>query len=411
VSRRVAITGIGLMTSLGAGRQATWEAALAGRSGTGRPTRLDPGFGSVRVVAEVSDFAPEGLLPPKVLARTDLNAQFAFLAGGEAMADSGVELTDDLRARTGVVMAANYGGMAAAIEGLTRLHQQGPSFVSPFTSTAWLPFAPVGQLSIGVGLTGYCKTVLADAAGGVIAIGLAAEAVARGEVDLVVAGGAESPLTDLCLAAMATSDLTCTDADDPAAAHRPFDLGRRGGVVGEGGGMLLLEEADHAAARGARIYAYVAGFGQTGDGVRPTLHAPDGGQYGRAMAQALERGGLAPADVGLVSADGQATEAGDRAEAAALRAVFGDALDGLAVTAPKSMLGSSLSGSGAIEVALAAMALHAGQVPPTINVTDPDPDCDLPLVTGAAAASGAGAALVCGRGGGGVNAVVALRAP
>lgn len=409
MDRRVAITGLGVVAPTGIGKGAFWAAALEGRSGTGRPTRSDHPDLPIKVVGEVKDFEPTAYMPKKLVVRSDRNTHFAFAACAEALADAGIDPTQEDRARVGLVLASNYGGLGYCLEGLSRLHQKGPSFVSAYLAIAFIPSAPVGQLSIFYGIGGYSKTLVNDAAGGADAIGAAYRAIRRGDADVVITGGFEAPLTEEFFAVLAQSPDACRDAPDPAAAFRPFDRERAGLVFGEGGAILILEDLERARARGAAIYGEVAGYGQTTDAVDLHSFAEDGAQYARALSQALSMGDLTPDDVGYVNADGRGTAVGDRAEARALRRVFGDCLARVPVSAPKSMTGNALAGAGAIDAAYAALALRHGLIPPTINVACQDPECDLRLVTGRPEEAALDVALLGARGAGGVNAALAFK--
>jgi 3-oxoacyl-(acyl-carrier-protein) synthase len=409
MGRRVVITGIGMVTPIGIGRETYWQAALAGRSGTGPPTRLGRDDLPVRVVGEIKDFVPTDHMPKKLVVRTDLNAQYLFAAVSEALADARLDMAQEDKSRAGFVLAANYGGVNYCVDNLVRLHQKGPSFVSAYLAIAWIPSAPAGQLSIFYGISGYTKTVVNDMAGGTDAIGEAFRAIRSGEADLLITGGADAPISEASMAWLTTFRDACRDAPDPASAFRPFSVDRLGHVAGEGGAAVIVEELSRAQARGAPIYAEIVGHGQTSDGVDLHHGAADGVQYARAMTRALKMGDLTPDDVDYVNADGRATELGDQAEAAALRRVFGTRLSSVAVSAPKSMIGHSYAGAGAIDVASTALSLRDGVVPPTINVGTQDPACDLPLVTDRPREGALSVAVIAARGTSGVNSALVLK--
>ena len=409
--RRVVVTGVGAVTPIGIGCEATWAAARAGSSGTGPPMLETSAELPFSAVGQVKGFVPTDFVSRKVAVRSDRNTHFAFAACGEALADAGIDPAREESARIGIVMASSFGGLAYILENLSRLHQKGPSFVSAYVAIAWIPAALVGQLSIAYGVQGYSKTILNDAAGGIDAIGVGTRAIRRGDADLVIAGGFEAPMAEAALATFSTFADFSRDAPDPERAHRPFDLDRTGTVLAEGGAVLVLEEWERARARGAHIYAELAGFAQTSDAVDLTQLARDGRQYARALKLALAEAEIAPGEVDYLSADGRATTDADRAEAKALADVFGDEPAGLRVSAPKSMMGSAVAGAGPIEAALALLAMRDGVVPPTINVDNSDPECRLPLVAGEAAPGAVDVAVIAGRGTGGVNSVLALRRP
>jgi 3-oxoacyl-[acyl-carrier-protein] synthase II len=409
IDRRVVITGIGLVTPIGIGRDAFWAAATDGRSGVGRPALADNPDLPVQVVGEVKDFDAAQWMPRKLVVRTDRNTHFAFAACTEALADAGIDPEQEDKTRIGLVLSADYGGLGYVLDNLVRLHQRGPSFVSAYMAIAWLPSAPVWQLSILHGTTGYSKTVVNDASGGTCAIGAAYRAIRRGDSDVVIAGGFEIPLVEGALASLSTWELVCRDSDDPAKAFRPFNREREGVVMAEGGGLLILEELERAKARGATPYAEVAGFAQTTDAVSLRHFAEDGAQYARAMRLALEVGGLAPGDVDYVNADGHGTQLGDRAEAQALHRLLGDRVSAVPVSAPKSMTGNALAGAGPIDAAFALLAMRHGSIAPTINLEDQDPECDLRLVANGAEEASIDVALVASRGAAGANAALVLK--
>jgi 3-oxoacyl-(acyl-carrier-protein) synthase len=407
--RRVAITGLGLVTPLGIGIEENWRSAVAGTSGIGRPADTHDPELPVRVVGEVPGFEATDFITKKLAVRSDRNTHFSFAACQQALADSQLDPEQEDKTRVGLVFASNYGGTSYYLENLERLHQKGPSFVSAYMATAWIPSAPVGQLSIFYGFTGYSKTLVNDSAGGLDAVGAGYAAIRRGDSDVIIAGGFEAALADTAMVAIATFDQVCRDAPDPATAYRPFDADRRGIIVAEGGAIVLLEELERARARGAAIYAEVCGFAQTSDAVHLERFAEDGEQYARAMRLALGQAGVEPDGVDYVSADGRATEEGDRTEARGiLRALDGRGAE-VPVSAPKSMTGNSLAGTGAIDTAYAALSIRNGVIPPTINLDRQDPEVGLNIVANEARQAEIQTALVLARGTGGVNSALVLR--
>ena len=409
--RRVAVTGIGCVTPLGIGADATWQKALAGESALGRPSDThDPDL-PIQVVGEVPDFVATDFIPKKLVVRSDRNTHFAFAACVEALKDARIDPEHVDKTQVGLVFASNYGGLSYYLENLTRLHQRGPSFVSAYMATAWIPSAPVGQLSILFGFTGYSKTLVNDSAGGLDAVGAAFSAIKRGDSDVIIAGGFEAALADAAIVCLATFDGICRDAPDPANAYRPFDAEPRGMVIAEGGAIVVLEELEHARARGAHIYAEVTGFAQTSDALDLRTFAEDGEQYARAIRTALSQDGVGVEEIGYVSADGRAIALADRAEANALRLALGDRAAAVPVSSPKSMMGSTLAGAGAIDVALTALAIRDGRVPPTIGIDELAPQIELDVVTGGAREANIEAGLVLARGTSGVNSALVLRRP
>jgi 3-oxoacyl-[acyl-carrier-protein] synthase II len=408
-ARRVAITGLGFVTPLGVGKDENWANALAGKSALGRPSDAhDPNL-PIKVVGEVRSFDPLDFITKKLIVRSDRNTHFAFAACQQALEDGGIDPEQADKTQVGLVFASNYGGLSTFLENMTRLHQKGPSFVSAYMATAWIPCAPIGQLSIFYGFTGYSKTLINDSAGGVDAIGTAYGAIRRGDSEVIIAGGFEAALADAAIVCMATFAEICHDAPDPEKAFRPFNSERHGNVIAEGGAIVLLEDLERAQARGAPIYAEVAGFAQTSDAVDLRRFAEDGEQYGRAMRQALEQAGVGADELGYVSAEGRATETGDRSEARAIRRALGERADTIPVSAPKSMFGNALAGAGAIDTALTALAIREGKIPPTANLEEQDPEVDLQIVANEPRDAQVDAALVLARGQGGANSALVLK--
>ena len=409
MDRRVVITGIGVVTPIGIGKEPFWEAAKAGESGVRKQTLVSNPDVAVHIAGEVKDFDPLVAMSKKLVVRTDRNSQFAFVAGQEALIDAELDLSVEDKSRVGIVLASNYGGLSYYLDNLVRLHQKGPSFVSAYMAIAWIPSAPVGQLSIFYGTTGYSKTIVNDAAGGTDAIGVAFRAIRAGDADVILAGGFEAALAEATLAGLSSFPEICFDADDPAGAFRPFDSNRMGIVVAEGGAIFVLEEYERAKARGAHIYAEIAGFAQTNDAFDIHTFEPTGEQYARAMRLALGVGGLTPADVSYINLDGRATVAGDHTEAMAIRTLLGDRADEVPVSAPKSMIGNCLAGAGAVDTAFALLAVRDGIVPPTINLTEQDPECKINLAATARNVGSVNVAVIGARGTGGANSALVLR--
>lgn len=409
MDRRVVLTGFGVVAPIGIGKEAFWAAAQAGQSGVGRPTLIENPDLPVQVVGEVKGFDPLVAMTKKLVVRTDRNTQFAFVACKEALEDAALDLEIEDKARVGIVLGSNYGGLSYYLDNLVRLHQKGPSFVSAYMAIAWIPSAPVGQLSIFYGTTGYSKTIINDATSGTDAIGVAYRAIRHDEADVILCGGFEAAIAEAAIAGLATFPDVCRDAADPATAFRPFNAERNGVVIGEGGAIFVLEELERAQARGAQIYAEVVGFAQTSDAYDLHHFEPSGEQYARAMRLALGVGGLTAEDVSYINADGRATPEGDRTEALAIRTLLGARAATVPVSAPKSMIGNSLAGAGAVDVAFAALAMRDNIIPPTINVARQDPECDIQLVTTARHDTPVDVALIVSRGTGGSNSALVLR--
>jgi 3-oxoacyl-[acyl-carrier-protein] synthase II len=405
------ITGIGPVTPIGIGVDRFWSAAAAGRSGAGKLEGFDTSRHASRVAAQVHDFDPERHLERGEARRMERFAQFALAAARMALDDAGLEPAEADRSRIGCVIGTGIGGIAAFEAQLRVLQDRGPSRVSPHLVGQMIPNMAAGQVAIRLGLTGPNDcTVTACAASG-HAVARAVDLLRAGRADVVLAGGAEAAITPLTLAGFCATRALTTRNDDPEGASRPFDAGRDGFVLGEGATVLVLERLGHALERGARIYAEVAGYGLSSDAHHETAPEPEGAGAAAAMSGALRDAGLAPEDVGYVNAHGTSTPLGDIAEARAIHKVFGAHAAGVAVSSTKSMTGHLLGAAGATEVALTALALLHGLLPPTINLDRPDPECALDHVAHTARPANPGAALSNSFGFGGQNVSIALRRP
>ncbi|HEY5517677.1 MAG TPA: beta-ketoacyl-ACP synthase II, partial [Coriobacteriia bacterium] len=374
--RRVAVTGLGIVCPVGVGVDAAWDALTAGRSGVGPITTFDTAEYAVHFAASVDDFDPTTVLDVKEARRLSRFQQFALVAAEEALADAGISDVGPAEAeRIGVIVGSGIGGLGLMEEQTRVLIERGPSRVSPFLVPGMIIDVAAGLISIRHGFKGINYAPVSACATGNHAIGEAFEAIRRGSADVVVAGGFDAGVTPLGLAGFAAARALSTRNDDPAGASRPFDAGRDGFVIGEGGAVLVLEEWDHAVARGAKIRAELIGYGATADAYHVTAPAPDGNGARRAMRMALEQAGIDPSEVGYINAHGTSTQLGDAAETGAIREVFGAGAP--PVSSTKSMTGHLLGGAAAIEAVACVRALETGILPPTINYTDADPACDL----------------------------------
>jgi len=407
-SQRVVITGIGCVTPLGLDTTSTWDAAIAGQGGVAPITRFDASELPVRFAAEVKGEPDPGDLEPKELRRFDRVVRYALAAARESLLDAKLEVTDANRDRIGVAVGSGIGGLETLTTNQQVLLERGARRVSPFTIPMAIANMPSGYVSIAYGLRGPNVAHVSACASGAHALGEALEWIRRGAADVVLAGGAEAPLAPLGVAGFAAMRALSTRNDEPARASRPFDRGRDGFVIGEGAGVLVLESLAHARARGAHIRAELLGYGAAADGLH--MAAPDetGASAARCMRLALESAGVAPSAVGYVNAHATSTPVGDIAEVAALRSLFGDALDATPVSATKSMTGHLLGAAGAVEAILCVRALETGVLPPTINLDDPDPECALDHVAGKARSSDVRVALSNSFGFGGTNASLVL---
>jgi 3-oxoacyl-[acyl-carrier-protein] synthase II len=376
--RRVVVTGMGALTPLGPDVESTWAAMVAGRSGVGPITAFDASAFPVRIAAEVK-FDPEAHLDRREARHVDRFAQLALVAARQAVSASGLSVEPEAE-RIGVVFGSGLGGLASIETGVNVLAQQGPSRVSPFLMPMMIPNMAAGRIAIDLGARGPISCTVTACAASANAIGDAFELVRRGRADAVIAGGAEASVTPIGITGFAQMKALSRRNEEPERASRPFDRGRDGFVVGEGAAALVLEDLDHALARGAPVYAEVLGVGVSADAHHMTAPRPDGAGAIGAMRAALADARVEPADVGYVNAHGTSTELNDRTEALAIRSVF----DGVAVSSTKSVTGHTLGAAGAVEAIACIQSLVTGLLPPTANLDDPDPDCDLDHVRGEA---------------------------
>lgn len=403
---RIAITGLGAVSALGVGADVTYDALLSGTSGVKDITAFDVTGYATRFGAMLDTWDPSPWLDPKEARRMARFQQFAIAAADEAVAHSGLVIDDSNAERVGVIVGSGIGGLSTMEEQTAILAERGPSRISPFLVPMMIVDLAAGQISIRHGARGINYAPVSACATGNHAIGEAAEAIRRGDADVVIAGGFDCGITPLGLAGFCAARALSTRNDDPAGASRPFDAGRDGFVMGEGGGIVVLESWEHAVARGATILAEMAGYGATADAYHMTAPAPDGNGARRAMIAALAKAGLAPGDISYINAHGTSTQLGDIAETGAIKAVFG--ADAPPVSSTKSMTGHMLGGAGALEAVVCVQAIRRGVVPPTINLTEPDPQCDLDYVPNVAREMRVDAALSNSFGFGGHNACLAF---
>ncbi len=379
MKRRVAITGIGLVTPIGLDPDSTWDALLGGVSGAGAITQFDASDQSVRFACEVKDFDPAKYMDRKDARRADRFLHFAMAAAEQAVAQAGFaegfgELPPD---RVGVLIGVGIGGLPLLEAQHERLLGGGPRRVSPFFIPMFIPDMASGMVSMRYGAQGPNYATVSACASSGHSVGLAFRSIRNGEADVMITGGSESTITPLAVAGFANMRAMSTRNDDPKRASRPFDAHRDGFVLGEGAGMFILEELEHAKARGATILGEVAGFGQSADAYHMTAPAPDGSGARLAMEQALDDAGLDPADVGYINAHGTSTPANDVSETKAIKDVLGDHAYSIVVGSTKSMTGHTLGAAGAIEGAISVLVCRHGIIPPTINFEEADPECDL----------------------------------
>lgn len=406
--RRVVVTGMGVITPIGNTVQEYWEALLAGTSGIAPITLFDAAELPVRFAGEVKDFRPEDFMDRRTARRMDRFDQFFYAATSQALEDAGIDYGDDPESgvRSGVVVGSGIGGLMSMQEGMDTMRTRGADRISPYQVTRLIPNMAAGDVSIGFNLLGPVTCTVTACAASANAIGDAAEIIRRGAADVMVAGGAEAPICEFGVAAFAQARAVSTRNDDPQGACRPFDATRDGFIMAEGAGSLILEEREHALARGAHIYAEVLGYGMSSDAYHITLPRPGGVGAARAMRAALDDAGIAAAQVDYINAHGTSTPANDVTETAAIKLVFGDHAEQLPISSTKSMTGHLLGGAGAIESIASILALRDGVLPPTINYQNPDPECDLDYVPNEPRKQDVGIVMSNSFGFGGHNAVL-----
>ena len=405
--RRVVITGMGAVSPLGNDLRSTWEAAVSGRSGIDFIKSFDASGFPVRVAAEVKDFEPPDVISPKEARRLDRNVLLALAAGKEALDDARLD-SYYAPERVGITFGSAIGGFLGIMQQHEVLQERGPDRVSPYFLPSVLVDSASGQLAISLGLRGPNYAPVSACATGSHAVGEGAELVRRGDADAVLAGGTEACMHPLILAGFCAMRGLAVEEEYPPRASRPFDATRAGFVIGEGAGALLLEELDTARARGAAIYAEVLGYGTSNDAYHLAAPEPEATGVALMMRWALERAGVTPERVGYINAHGTSTPLGDAAETKAIKDVFGDHAYDLAVSSTKSMMGHCFGAAGALEAQMAALAIHEGVLPPTINYEHPDPACDLDYVPNEAREAEVDVALSNAMGLGGHNACVLL---
>ncbi len=406
--RRVVITGLGAVTPLGIGVDKTWQAILAGRSGIGPITRFDASAYPSRIAAEVKDFNPADYLEKKEIKKMDTFIQYAVVASQEAVNDAELKITPEIAERVGVYIGAGMGGLPAIEQQHKVLQEKGPGRVTPFFIPMVIVNLASGHVAIRFGAKGPNSCAVTACATGNHCIGDACRIIQRGEADVMVAGGAESTICPLAIAGFGSAKALSRRNDDPTRASRPFDRDRDGFVIGEGSGVVVLEELEHARGRGARIYAELAGYAMTSDAFHITAPPDDGNGAVHCMEQAIRDAGIPKTTIGYINAHGTSTLA-DRIETQAIKTVFGRHAAHLPVSSTKSMVGHLLGGAGGVEAVFTCLALYHGVLPPTMNLEHPDPDCDLDYIPGRARQVPIEAALSNAFGFGGVNACLVIK--
>lgn len=373
--RRIVITGLGVVSPVGIGTQNAWENLIAGQSGITRITKFDPSAFSSRIAGEVKNFNVEDFIPAKDARRMDTFIQYGLAAGIEAFKDSGIEVTEQNAERIGVSIGSGIGGLGLIESTNDNYDEGGPRKISPFFIPGTIINMISGNLSIMFGLKGPNVAIVTACTTGTHSIGDAARMIEYGDADVMVAGGAEAAITELSVGGFASARALSNRNDDPATASRPWDKDRDGFVIGEGAGVLVLEEYEHAKARGARIYAELAGYGMSADAYHMTAPNMDGPR--RSMVNALKNAGVNPEQVQFMNAHGTSTPLGDTNETNAIKATFGDHAYKLVVNSTKSMTGHLLGGAGGLESVFTVLSIYNQISPPTINIFNQDPECDL----------------------------------
>ena len=380
MQRRVVVTGIGLVTSLGIGTDATWAALLAGTSGAGPITKFDASQFATRFACEVKGFDPLAFVEKKDVKKMDVFIQYAIAASHFAMADSGLEITPALAPDVGVCIGSGIGGFRTIEDEHTALVNGGPRKISPFFIPASIINLASGQVSIRFGAKGPNLATCTACSASAHAVGDSFEIIRRGDADVMITGGSEAAITPMSVGGFGALRALSTRNDEPTRASRPFDQGRDGFIIGEGAGVVILEELEHARARGARIYAELVGYGMSGDAFHITAPSEDGDGAVRVMTRALRKAGLQPSDIDYVNAHGTSTPFNDKLETLAIKKTFGDHARSLAISSTKSMTGHLLGAAGGLEAGISALAVHHQVAPPTINLDQADPECDLDYV-------------------------------
>jgi 3-oxoacyl-[acyl-carrier-protein] synthase II len=409
LNRRVVITGIGLVCGSGRTKEEVWSNLLAGRSGVGPVTRFDVSGFPVRIASEVKDFDPLKFIEKKDVKKMDVFIHYAIAAAQEAMDDSGLKVTDENATRIGTYIGSGIGGFGVIEREHEKFLKGGPGKISPFFIPAAIVNLAAGQVSIRFGAKGPNSATCTACSTGAHAVGDSFKIVQRGDADAVICGGAEAAITPMGVGGFAAMRALSARNDDPEHASRPFDADRDGFVIGEGAGILILEELEHARARNAKIYAEMSGYGMSSDAYHITQPSEDADGAVRVMINALGDAGIEPHEVGYINAHGTSTHYNDKLETMAIKKVFGDSAYSIPVSSTKSMMGHLLGAAGGLEAGVIALALREQIAPPTANYEKPDPECDLDYVPNTARRTQMKYALSNSFGFGGTNAALVMK--
>jgi 3-oxoacyl-[acyl-carrier-protein] synthase II len=408
-TRRVVVTGIGLVSPLGIGTDANWRALTAGQNGIGPITRFDASAYASRIAGEVKHFDPLQFVEKKDVKKMDVFIQYAIAASQFAMDDSGLKITTENADHVGVFVGSGIGGFTSIEREHEALLAGGPRKISPFFIPASIINLAAGQVSIRFGAKGPNLATCTACSASAHAVGESFEIIRRGDAVAMIAGGSEAAITPMSVGGFAAMRAMSTRNDAPEKASRPFDKDRDGFIIGEGSGVVILEERESALARGARIYAEVVGYGMSGDAFHITAPTEDGSGAVRVMDMALRKAGVAPGQVAYINAHGTSTPHNDRIETLAIKKLFGEHAHRLAISSTKSMTGHLLGAAGGLEAGISALAVYHQTAPPTVNLETPDPDCDLDYVPGRCRAMKMEYALSNSFGFGGTNAALLFR--
>ncbi len=410
MSNRVVITGLGVISPVGIGKDAFWNSLIEGKSGIGKITLFDATDYAAQIAGEVKDFNPTDYIDRKEARHMDRYAQFAVAAAKLAFEDSGMDLEKEDRDRIGTYIGAGIGGIDTMHQSYEKLFSKGPSRISPFFIPMMIANLAAGQVAINFGLHGPSECVVTACATGTNCIGDAFRLIQQGEADVMVAGGTEAAVSPAAVAGFAAMKALCMDHnDDPEHASRPFDKNRSGFVMGEGAGLVILESLEHAKARGAHIYAEIVGYGTNSDAYHVTSPAPDGAYQAKCMKLALDDAGLKPGDVDYINAHGTSTHLNDEGETKAIKEIWGDAAKDVSVSSIKSMTGHLLGAAGGVEAIATVLTVEKDLMPPTINYETPDEGLDLDYVPNKAREKKVRAAISNNFGFGGHNACIAFK--
>ncbi|MFZ3170500.1 MAG: beta-ketoacyl-ACP synthase II [Carboxydocellales bacterium] len=409
MKKRVVVTGLGVIAPVGIGKDDFWQALIQGKSGIKPITRFDASQLPCRIAGEVTEFEPGDYLDKKEARRMDRFAQFAVAASKLAIEDAGLDLPRENLDRIGVILGSGIGGMETFEDQTKTLINRGPNRVSPFFVPMMIANMAAGQIAIAFGLRGPNITTVTACASGTNSIGDAFKLLQRGDADVVVTGGTEAPITTLAVAGFCAMRAMSTQNDQPEKASRPFDRDRDGFVMGEGAGILVLETLEHAEARGARIYAEMAGYGTTCDASHMTAPDPEGDGAARSMEMAIKDAGLQPEEITYINAHGTSTSLNDKCETMAIKRVLGEHARKVLVSSTKSMTGHLLGAAGGIEGIASVLSIYNSIIPPTINYEHPDEDCDLDYVPNVAREAEVQVALSNTFGFGGHNATIIFK--